>query len=57
MLCGDRSENRQAQDIGRIDFYVRYFEDNIKQADDNPAIGIVVGLESPGSTFYIAVRA
>jgi predicted nuclease of restriction endonuclease-like (RecB) superfamily len=30
------------QDIGQIDFYVRYFEDNIKQADDNPTIGIVL---------------
>jgi predicted nuclease of restriction endonuclease-like (RecB) superfamily len=30
------------QDIGQIDFYVRYFEDNIKQKDDNPTIGIVL---------------
>jgi hypothetical protein len=30
------------QDIGQIDFYVRYFEDNIKQPDDNPTIGIIL---------------
>ncbi|MDR0586856.1 MAG: DUF1016 domain-containing protein, partial [Treponema sp.] len=30
------------QDIGQIDFYVRYFEENVKQADDNPTIGIVL---------------
>ena len=30
------------QDIGQIDFYVRYFEDNMKQPGDNPTIGIVL---------------
>jgi predicted nuclease of restriction endonuclease-like (RecB) superfamily len=30
------------QDIGQLDFYVRYFEENIKQSDDNPTIGIVL---------------
>lgn len=30
------------QDIGQIDFYVRYFEDKVKSADDNPTIGIVL---------------
>ena len=30
------------QDIGQIDFYVRLFDDKIKQADDNPTIGIVL---------------
>lgn len=30
------------QDIGRIDFYVRYFEDKIKPQGDNPTIGIVL---------------
>jgi len=29
------------QDVGQIDFYVRYFEDKMKQAGDNPTIGIV----------------
>jgi len=30
------------QDIGQIDFYVRLFDDKIKQPDDNPTIGIVL---------------
>jgi len=30
------------QDIGQIDFYVRIFDDLIKQEDDSPTIGIVL---------------
>ena len=30
------------QDVGQIDFYVKYFEENIKTEDDNPTIGIVL---------------
>ena len=30
------------QDIGQIDFYVRLFDDKIKQEDDNPTLGIVL---------------
>jgi len=30
------------QDIGQIDFYTRYYNENIKQKDDNPTIGIVL---------------
>jgi len=30
------------QDIGQIDFYVRYFEDKIKLPEDNPTIGIIL---------------
>ena len=30
------------QDIGQIDFYVRYFDDQIKLPEDNPTIGIVL---------------
>ena len=30
------------KDIGQIDFYVRYFEDNIKLKDDNPTIGLIL---------------
>ena len=29
-------------DIGQMDFYVRYFEDKIKQPDDNPTIGLIL---------------
>ena len=30
------------QDIGQIDFYVRLFDDKIKQEGDNPTIGIIL---------------
>lgn len=30
------------QDIGQMDFYVRYYEDKIKQNGDNPTIGIIL---------------
>ena len=30
------------QDIGQIDFYVRYFEDKVKLPGDNPTIGIIL---------------
>lgn len=30
------------QDIGQIDFYVRYFEDQVKAPEDNPTIGMVL---------------
>ena len=33
------------EDIGQMDFYVRYFEDQIKQADDNPTIGLILCAE------------
>jgi len=30
------------EDIGQMDFYVRYFEDNMKQEWDNPTIGLIL---------------
>ena len=33
------------QDIGQIDFYTRYFEENIRTETDNPTIGIVLCTE------------
>jgi predicted nuclease of restriction endonuclease-like (RecB) superfamily len=45
------------QDIGQIDFYVRYFEDNIKQADDNPTIGIVLCSEKNDAMVKYSVLA
>lgn len=30
------------QDIGQMDFYVRYFEKEIKQVGDNPTIGLIL---------------
>jgi len=33
------------QDIGQMDFYVRYFEQEIKQPEDNPTIGLILCTE------------
>jgi predicted nuclease of restriction endonuclease-like (RecB) superfamily len=33
------------QDIGQIDFYVRYFDDQVKLPGDNPTIGIILCAE------------
>ncbi|MDR2707802.1 MAG: PDDEXK nuclease domain-containing protein [Nitrososphaerota archaeon] len=30
------------QDIGQLDFYVRYFDDKIRQEGDNPTIGLIL---------------
>lgn len=30
------------QDIGQMDFYVRYYDNEIKAIDDNPTIGIIL---------------
>jgi len=33
------------QDIGQMDMYVRYFEDQVRQEDDNPTIGLILCTE------------
>jgi predicted nuclease of restriction endonuclease-like (RecB) superfamily len=33
------------QDIGQMDFYVRYFEDQVRQKGDNPTIGLILCTE------------
>ena len=33
------------QDIGQMDFYVRYFEKEIRQSEDNPTIGLILCAE------------
>ena len=33
------------QDIGQMDMYVRYFEDQIRQENDNPTIGLILCTE------------
>ncbi len=30
------------QDIGQMDLYVRWFEDNMKTKTDNPTIGLIL---------------
>ncbi len=33
------------QDIGQMDMYVRYFEDQVRQENDNPTIGLILSAE------------
>lgn len=33
------------QDIGQMDFYVRFFEDQVRQESDNPTIGLILCAE------------
>ena len=37
-----KTEKLVPQDIGQMDFYVRFFEDKIKQPGDNPTIGLIL---------------
>jgi predicted nuclease of restriction endonuclease-like (RecB) superfamily len=45
------------QDIGQIDFYVRLFDDKVKQADDNPTIGIILCADKGESMVKYSVLA
>jgi len=45
------------QDVGQIDFYVRYFDDKIKGADDNPTIGLVLVADKDESIVKYSVLA
>jgi predicted nuclease of restriction endonuclease-like (RecB) superfamily len=45
------------QDVGQIDFYVRLFDEKIKQADDNPTIGIVLVTDKDESIARYSVLA
>ena len=45
------------QDVGQIDFYVRLFDDQIKQSDDNPTIGIILCADKDESIVKYSVLA
>ncbi len=45
VLIDLKTRELQHGDIGQIDMYVRYFEDKVKSADDNPTIGIIMATE------------
>jgi predicted nuclease of restriction endonuclease-like (RecB) superfamily len=45
------------QDIGQIDFYVRLFDDKVKQSDDNPTIGIILCADKGESIVKYSVLA
>lgn len=42
LLIDLKTNKLKHQDIGQMDFYVRFFEDKIKQAADNPTIGLIL---------------
>ncbi|MFQ9502745.1 MAG: PDDEXK nuclease domain-containing protein [Alistipes indistinctus] len=43
------------QDIGQMDFYTRYFEENIRTETDNPTIGIVLCTEQDNTIVKYSV--
>lgn len=45
------------QDVGQIDFYVRLFNEKVKQVDDNPTIGIVLVTDKDESIVKYSVLA
>jgi predicted nuclease of restriction endonuclease-like (RecB) superfamily len=45
------------QDIGQIDFYVRLFDDKVKQNNDNPTIGIILCADKDESVVKYSVLA
>jgi predicted nuclease of restriction endonuclease-like (RecB) superfamily len=45
------------QDVGQIDFYVRLFDDKMKQSDDNPTIGIILCADKDESIVKYSVLA
>jgi hypothetical protein len=42
VLIDLKTDKLTYQDIGQIDFYVRYFEEKIKLLEDSPTIGIIL---------------
>ena len=45
MLVDLKTEKLTHKDIGQMDFYVRFFEDQLKQTGDNPTIGLILCTE------------
>lgn len=43
------------QDVGQLDFYVRYFEENIKTEGDNPTLGLILCSEKNESMVTYSV--
>jgi len=50
-----KTERLTYQDIGQIDFYVRLFDDKIKEFDDNPTIGIILCADKDESVVKYSV--
>jgi len=52
-----KTDSLSYQDVGQLDFYVRLFNDKIKQADDNPTIGIILCASKDESIVKYSVLA
>lgn len=46
LLIDLKTDELSHRDIGQMDFYVRYFEDQVRQETDNPTIGLILCAES-----------
>jgi len=57
VLIDLKADKLTYQDVGQIDFYVRLFDDTLKQADDNPTIGIILCADKDESIVKYSVLA
>ena len=42
LIIDIKTDKLTHKDIGQMDFYVRFFEDQLKQPGDNPSIGLIL---------------
>jgi predicted nuclease of restriction endonuclease-like (RecB) superfamily len=42
LIIDIKADKLTHKDIGQMDFYVRFFEDQLKQPGDNPSIGLIL---------------
>jgi len=55
LLIDLKSGNLSHQDIGQMDFYVRFFEDQVKQDSDNSTIGLIMCTEKDNTIVKYSV--
>jgi predicted nuclease of restriction endonuclease-like (RecB) superfamily len=55
LLIDLKSGRLNHQDIGQMDFYVRFFEDKIRQEGDNPTIGLILCTEKDSTIVKYSV--
>ena len=55
LLVDLKSGRLNHQDIGQMEFYVRFFEDKIRQEGDNPTIGLILCTEKDNTIIKYSV--
>jgi predicted nuclease of restriction endonuclease-like (RecB) superfamily len=55
LLIDLKSGELNHQDIGQMDFYIRFFEDQMKQEDDNSPIGLILCTEKDNTIVKYSV--